>query len=203
MQVIDLTIPLDEQTPLYPGDPAPAFAQVSFLPKEGWNERRLTFNSHFGTHIDAPAHMLPRGRTLDQFPPEAFVGEALVLDVRGQREIRADLSQARSGDIVLLCTGRSALQRDRYFELAPSLSRQTAEALVKKGVKMVGMDTFSPDGIEGGFPIHHLLLGEDILILENLTGLEPLVGKRILLVAAPLKLSKADGAPCRVFALLT
>jgi arylformamidase len=60
------------------------------------------------------------------------------------------------------------------------------------------MDTGSFDNAEG-FPVHKQLLGADILLIENLTNLEPLIGKQFKLYALPLKLER-DGAPARVIA---
>ncbi len=62
MRIIDLSILIDERTPVYPGDPKQDIKQIATIEKEGWNEKRITFNSHFSTHIDAPFHMLKDGK---------------------------------------------------------------------------------------------------------------------------------------------
>lgn len=85
-----------------------------------------------------------------------------------------------------------------YFKSYPALSEEAAHYLVEKRVNMVGSDTCSPDGLED-YPIHRLLLGEDVLIIENLTNLDKLVGKEFTVYTLPIAL-QLDAAPARVLA---
>ncbi|MBI1970857.1 cyclase family protein [Candidatus Woesearchaeota archaeon] len=78
--------------------------QIATIEKDGWNEKRLTFNSHFSTHIDAPIHMLEDGKTLSDFPVETFIGGAIVIDVCGQKKITADLKGIGPCNIVFFYT---------------------------------------------------------------------------------------------------
>ncbi|MBI5390960.1 cyclase family protein [Candidatus Woesearchaeota archaeon] len=195
--IIDLTLPIDEKTPVFPGDPAVEIKQLATIAQQGWNEKRITFNSHFSTHIDAPFHMLQQGKKLTDFPPETWIGEAIVIDARGQQEIEPELKGVKKGDFVFFCTGhvKKAYTKD-YFKLNPVITRKTAEALVQKKVRMVGLDSFTPDNPP--YEMHKLLFKHDILIIENLVGLEKLCGKRFTCFVFPLKIKDADGAPCRV-----
>ncbi len=86
-----------------------------------------------------------------------------------------------------------------FFENNPVIGEKTAEELVKKKVRIVGMDMPSPDAHP--YEVHKILMRENILILENLVNLEQLNGKRFQCYIMPLKISKADGAPCRVIAI--
>jgi kynurenine formamidase len=185
MQIIDLTFYL-EQAPVYSGHPKPGVAQIATIEEEGWNELKLNLTSHSGTHIDAPFHMLREGKKLDEFPLEHFIGEGIVLDIR---EGEPDLSEIKEGDIVLFCAGEDG-----------ALSEKTALGLLDKKVKMVGIDSPSPD--KPPFEIHKLLMKNDILIVENLFNLERILGKRCMLYILPLKLRDADAAPCRAVAVL-
>ncbi len=196
--ILDLTLVIDERTPVFPDDPLQEIQQIATIKEKGWNEKRLAFNSHFGTHIDAPFHMLVYGKKLDEFPLETFFGEAVVIDVRGQKEIHAELHEVKKGDIVFFCTGHSKNVYSDYFYNNPVLSEETARKLVEKKVKIVGIDSFSPDNHP--FTVHKILLGKDILIVENLVNLEKLAGERVECVILPLKIKDADGAPCRVVA---
>jgi len=72
MKLIDLSMPLDNKTPAYPGDPQIEVNQIAEIEKKGWNERRLNINTHCGTHVDAPAHMLAGASTLDNLQLEKF-----------------------------------------------------------------------------------------------------------------------------------
>ena len=69
--------------------------------------------------------------------------------------------------------------------------------MVELGVHAVGMDTLGPD--EPPFPTHKILLGNGILIIENLTNLDKLIGKQFDVIALPVKLA-TDAASVRVIA---
>src|SRR3989344_2995889 len=84
MPYVDLTMELSERTPAYPGDPKPEISRLATIAENGWNERRLSFNTHCATHIDAPFHMLPEGKKLEEFPLERFFGRARGVDVSGR-----------------------------------------------------------------------------------------------------------------------
>lgn len=200
---LDLTMLLDEKTPRFPGEPDPVFSCFAQVNREGWNALRLTFNTHFGTHMDAPLHMLDGGKSLDTYLPERFIGKAVVLDVRGRKVIRpedCDLDLLKKGDFAFFLTGHSDSMFDPDYytdEVNPVLSPELAQELVERKVGMVGLDSWTPDNAP--FTLHKLFFRNDILILENLVGLEPLAGSRTDAVVAPLKIRHADGAPCRVF----
>ncbi len=201
MTWLDLTMVLDEKTPVYPGDAHGEFSCMARVEKEGWNAMRMTFNSHFGTHMDAPLHMVENGKSLDTYAPERFVGKAVVLDVRGRGVIRpqdCDLDRMTPGDFVFFLTGHSdAMHEAEYYKTNPVLSPEIAQELVDRRAGMVGLDSWTPDNAP--YTLHKLFFRNDILILENLVGLEPLAGLRTDAIVAPLKVRHADGAPCRVF----
>ncbi len=198
MTLIDLTMTLNSETPVYPGDPTPDFVKIAEKAEHGFSDYSLHFNTHFGTHIDAPWHMLEGAKKLKDFPINTFTGEAIVLDCRGQREITLDVSEVKTGDIVLLRTDHTKkINEADYFAANPVVSFKLAEKLVEKRVKMVGIDSFTPDN--SPFQIHKLLLSNDILILENLVNLDKISAKRFKLYAFPLKLEN-DGAPTRAVA---
>ena len=199
--IIDLTMPIDERTPAFPGDPAFETKQIATIENNGWNVKRLCLNSHFSTHVDVPLHMIENGKTLSDYPLEKFIGEAVVLDVRGQSEIVADLSEVRKGDIVFFLTGHSKKAYDRdYFRNPPLISERTAQELVDKEINIVGIDSFTPDKIPCA--VHKMFMRADILIVENLINLEKLAGRRFWCCIMPLHIRNGDGAPCRVAAMV-
>lgn len=196
---IDLSISLDENTPVYPGNPKPKITQFSTIKSKGYNEKKLIITSHTGTHIDAPRHMVQGGKSLDEFPMDVFIGNAMVLDVFVQKEIHADLSKIQKDDIVFFYTGHSKhIYQPTYFQDNPVISEDTAQELIDKQAKIIGLDSFTPDNEP--FPIHAMLFKKDILIVENLVNLEKLINKRFTCYILPLKIGDADGAPCRVVA---
>ncbi len=207
MSWIDLTMPLSVKTPVFPGDPPARFEHVDGIPGAVCNQTQMTFNTHFGTHIDAPYHMLSDGKKLSDYPVDRFVGSAVVIDVRGQKEIRvqsADLAAAgvKRGDFVFFFTGHSAgAFASGYFQDNPVIPLDTAQALIDAGVTLVGLDSFTPDNAP--YDVHKLFFTHDVLILENLVDLLSVCSSgatRLEVVVAPLKLDGADGAPCRVLA---
>lgn len=175
------------------------------------NVAELTMATHAGTHVDAPAHVIRNGRTIDQIPLERWRGPAIVVPIShhsAQAIPVTDLAAAdiRPGDIVLLATGWDAHFAKSAYQLHPYLSEDAAGWLVDRGVSMVGIDTLNvempierrPPGFT--LPVHHLLLEHEVLIIENLKDLLRLRGRRIRLQAFPLNIRGGDGAPARVVA---
>jgi kynurenine formamidase len=147
--------------------------------------------------------MIPGGKYIDEMPVEHFVGPGVVIDVRGKNLIDETVligSNVRTGSILLLYTGMSEQFRtDTYNTAYPRISESFAKAVVDAGVKIIGIDMLSPD-IEETFPVHKILLSKEVLIIENLTNLESLIGvKNFEVLAFPMKLH-AEAAPVRVVA---
>lgn len=205
MRYLDLTQTFTGATPVYPGDAPIKLAQVASLENDGATNFALTTSMHVGTHVDGPWHMIPGGRRLVEFSPETWFGRAVVLDARGKKEIGPEVLRSAPivrGDIVLVATGwAERYGQDNYYTDYPAVSEEFASALVAAGVKMLGLDSPSPD--HPPFLIHKVLLKNEILIIENLTNVTALIGAGSCeLVVAPLKIA-ADSAPARVLAKLT
>jgi len=195
--IIDLTMPIDEKTPTFPGEAPHIIEQIATIENEGWNLKRISITSHFSTHIDVPVHMIEGGRSLSDYPLRKFIGEAIVLDVTGQNEIQVDLSEVQKGDIVFFLTGHSSKVYEKdYFENNPVITERTARDLIEKEINIVGLDSFTPDNEP--YLIHKMFLRADILVVENLVNLEKLAGKRFRCFILPLNIKDGDGAPCRV-----
>jgi kynurenine formamidase len=196
MRIYDLTRVIEEGMPVYPGDPEVRFRLHSGYPEHGYRVTGLELGTHAGTHLDAPAHFLPEGATVEALPLSALVGPARVVSQHG------GTPEVRRGERLLLRSGWSARWgSEGYFDQFPPLPRVLAEQLAAAPAALVGLETPSlhPDGEEDGL-LHRLLLGAGVAILENLTGLERLP-ERVFLAALPLPLRGLDGAPCRVVAL--
>src|SRR3989344_2985838 len=195
MPYVDLTMELSERTPAYPGDPKPEISRLATIAGDGWNERRLSFNTHCSTHIDAPFHMLPEGKKLEDFPIENFIGRAKVVDVSGMKAINKEAIGDLSGfDFVLFKTGQSDRAfTPEYYKQGIFLAEDGAEELVRQKIKIIGIDSFSPD--REPYSSHKILFRADILILENLVNLSSLPTECKLYIM-PLNLVEADGSPC-------
>lgn len=203
MNLIDLTHTFTNDMPVYPGDPLPKLHQITTLEKDGYNDHELTSVMHVGTHMDAPLHMIKDGKTMNQISVDHFFGKGVLLDARGKTKIDTDLLNKKtieSGSIVLIYTGFGARYRDAsYYEKNPNVTEEFAEAMVKAKMKIVGMDILGPDAPP--FRAHKILLGNGILIIENLVNLEKLLDiPTFEIIALPLKL-QADAAWVRVVAV--
>jgi kynurenine formamidase len=179
------------------------------------NGQAIRMSGHSGTHIDAPLHVFDELASIETFPADRFIGPGVALSV--VKEARdpidaADLEAAgsglvRAGDMVLLHTGWDRFYGDpAYLVEYPSLTLAAADWLVEHRVKMVALDMVSPDlpparrAPDAQLVVHRRLLGSDVLIAENLTGLAPLVGRRLQVYALPIKIDQGDGAPARICA---
>ena len=193
--------------PVFPEDPEVAFEPAAALPP--WRVTRLALGTHSGTHIDAASHYVSGGCTIDAYPLERFLLRAHVVPVEcgaGEAVPWSALSGALSGDL----SGQAVLLRtgwDRYWgqDVAlrhPYLAEDAARELVARGTALVGTDALNVDATAAGTThAHEILLGADVLIVENLTRLEALEpGRPCTCAFVPLRLEGADGSPIRAFA---
>ena len=199
----DISVPLTAGMPLYPGDPP---FEIEALPHDGaapYVISRLGLSTHSGTHVDAPAHFLPGGATVDQLPVDILVGKARVVELLEQERIeRADLeAQDMRDDLrVLIKTRMSGLmQKSTFQEDHVYLARDAALYLAQAGIKLVGFDYLSIDRYGGApdFPAHRALLEAGVVIVEGLDLSEVPAGEYDLF-CLPLRIGGGDGAPARV-----
>jgi len=206
--------------PIYTGMPhakahGDIFITSTVLPiMDGFELRttHLEMPAHGGTHIDAAIHFFPGARSIDEYSLEDFIGTGVVLDVRrkgafslSKDDIVRTQPAIKQGDFVFLCFGYGRLFGDNLYHDHPYLSVEAANWLVECGVRIVGVDTTTPDmpGIHRpagfDFPVHRALLGNEVLVIENLAAnLEAFVGERIDIMAIPLPIRKSDGSPVTV-----
>jgi arylformamidase len=201
-QIIDISLPITPQMPIWPGDPRPELAPVTTLERHGVQVSRLVLGTHSGTHVDAPRHFIPGGRTIDQLDLSALVGPCRVLEVaRTEGHISAaDLQhfELRPGDCVLLKTRNSSRPPAPTFTPGfVALESSAAAYLCERGVRVVGIDGPSIDTWDASaFPCHKRLLGAEVLILENLV-LRHVAPGGYGLIAVPINVIGADGCPVR------
>ena len=206
MKVYDLTHTIKNDMPVYPGTEQPRLTTACTIEEAGYRETLLHMFSHTGTHMDAPAHMLPEGTTLDSYDAEKFTGTALVVDCRGQAAITLPLLKGydlTGVDFVLFCTGWDRKWgSDDYYEDFPCLTAEAAAYLAALPLKGVGEDSISLDPCDSvDFPNHITLMRADFVNTENLKGLDALLGRRFTFVTLPLKFENSDGCSCRAIAM--
>lgn len=211
MVLIDLSHPITAGMPVYPGDPQVAVTTALNIDDDGAAVARLELGTHTGTHLDAPAHTIPGGRTVDQLDLTLLDGEACILPVQTDQteslqEQQLDASDLRSlpaelPRIVCIATGW-----DQYFHAAlhehhPYLGLELAQELWRRGARVLGVDTLSPDPTSkpAEFLVHEFWLGNDGIIVENLRQLTELPD-RVHMTMLPLPLTGLDGSPVRAVA---
>jgi kynurenine formamidase len=212
----DLTQPWHADMPGSSSLPRPEFETLRRVEEDGANLQRYGAPTHIGTHVDAPLHFVPGGATIDQLPLERFAGPGVVLDLPREesapipladvRRAAEDAGGVREDDIVLVRTGWGARFDDEYaYRRYPWLAPEVADWFVEQGVKLLAVDTISPDRPRAtrpddwdAYPHHRTLLPEGVLIAEHLY-LEEVEG-RLEVFGFPLKLRGGDGAPVRFVA---
>jgi arylformamidase len=204
---IDLTQPVRTGMPVFPEDPEVVFEPAAALPP--WRVTKLALGTHSGTHIDAASHYVPGGSTIDAYPLERFLLPGYVVPVEAAAGeavpwavLGAALPEDLTGHAVLLYTGWDRFWGEEAALDHPYLAEDAARALVGRGVTLVGTDAFNVDSSTAGTThAHEILLGADVLIVENLTRLEVLEpGRPFTCAFVPLRLEGADGSPIRAFA---
>jgi kynurenine formamidase len=210
--IIDLTHKISGEMPYYPGTPKPSAEKFCTIEKEGYTELELIITTHTGTHIDAPAHIIPSGETLDQKKIEDFTGIAAVLDCTGSdkltggnisfKSLKEFLDKHPGIDFLVLKTGwQYKWGNPDYFKEFPVLTEEGAELIIERNIRCVCMDAISADKVEDAhLPVHKKLLGNGVMIAENLTNLDLLPDGKFELYLIPLLISEADGSPLRAFA---
>ena len=187
--VIDITQELFS-CHVYPGDPAPQKQTLNSMAQGGlYNLTAFSMCAHNGTHIDAPAHFLADGRTVEQLPPEVFVGDCYV--ARHDGDVTAEVL----ADILAKARAAGAAQRILVAGNA-TLTAEAARLLAGTEVLLYGNESQSVGPEDAPMEVHKILLGADKVLLEGvvLTAVEE--GKYFL-SAAPLNLGGCEGAPCR------
>ncbi|MFA6065063.1 MAG: cyclase family protein [archaeon] len=197
-KLIDLTQKMDEVFPEWMFEEKQEIKQSATIEKEGYNEKRISITTHFATHIDAPFHMIRDGKKLHEYPLETFTGSAIVIPLKNFEKY---LNKIKKNDIVLIYTGQGKkFYNQDYYASSPVVSESIAKELVKRKVKIVGIDAFSPD--KSPWNVHKILFEKSILIIENMLIPSKLIGKRFECSAytTPVGRFDEDGAPCRVIA---
>ncbi len=205
MKLYDLSHLLNNETPVFPGMGKPLFKPAATLEKDGYRETRLELDSHTGTHMDAPAHMLKNGKTLDQLPVEAFAGKALIIHVpENTKQIEKDFlvqfeEKLKDAEFVLFKTGWSKYWgTSRYFDNFPILTTEAAKWLLNFSLKGIGFDVISADPMDStSYPNHFSILGKSLVIIENLNFPEELTETQGRFFCFPLPYENADGSPVR------
>ena len=202
-KLIDLTLPLGPEVPVYPGDPVPEVRELSALSKgEAVTVSALEMGVHTGTHVDLPAHFIDDGKTLGDYPVESFVGPACVLDltdvrrsIDGKRLAREAIPEDRH---LLLKTRNSAfVRKPQFYRDYVFLESEAATYLLERKPRSIGLDYYSLDPVDSStFPAHRLCAEQDlpVFVCLDLTAATP---GYYYFAGLPLNVPSLEGAPVR------
>jgi len=216
-RLVDLSHLLHDGMMTYPVPWSPPFEmhQLGRHGIEGRESRKVVMGTHTGTHVDAPCHFIPGAATIDEVPIDVFVGPATVVDFSHA----APFQEMNVSDFEMALAGRRPTRilmrfdwsdhwgTMKFYTDQPFISDSAATWLVNAGVQLLGMDTPQADspkngrGAEHDSPVHKILLGAGVVKLEYLTNLRLLRSRDVHLIALPLKIRGADGAPVRCIAV--
>jgi arylformamidase len=205
MKIFDISVTIKPGMPVWPGDdPVDLHRQAKIEEGANANVSFLGLSVHTGTHVDAPYHFLQSGTSVDQMPLEILIGPVQVVEIPSSAiEINADVLRAvhfaPSVPRVLFKTSNSDLwaKKAEAFQTGfVGITKDGAEVLVEKSVRLVGIDYLSIAPYKKSRPTHEVLLGAKMVVIEgvNLVNVKPGL---YTLYCLPLKLAGADGAPAR------
>lgn len=230
--LIDLTRPMTRETIIelagkIVAEPSP-YNEVELSYLRNWDTDngslcQWKLNDHFGTHMDAPIHIVPNSASVDQIELDRMIGEAVVIDcsfATGRGLTSDDFERARpkvkAGDIVLIYSNEPPGTLDEFVLKQTYVTPDGADWLVRQKIKSVGVQPFGFEHLYEGlfvhnyydkstpaphWPAHAICLKEKVYILEGLgNNLEQLVGKRVRFSALPLPVPNSSGSPVRAVA---
>ncbi len=221
-RIIDLTHTLTPTTPSWNGgcgfhheiklDYKDCATDVKF------RVQQIKMHAGIGTHIDAPSHCIPNGKSVADLELQTLIAPCSVIDVSKDACESLTIEPGRihdfekiqgllpGGSFVIFYTGWDKFwthpERYRNNYRFPSVGKKTAELLLERRVVGLGIDTLSPDRPEDGFPVHHLLLGAGCYIVENVANACALPPTGFYTCALPLKTQEGTEAPVRLVGLI-
>jgi len=202
---IDISIPLRDKMVHWPTDPVPRITRLKDRDKgDPVSLMEMQIIDHVGTHIDAPLHFIRGGRSVDSIPLKSLIGRAYVVELKRAEVLNAStlagagipprtrrlLFKTRNSEF--WTKGERRFRRD-FVAVDPS----GAEWMVRKGVRLVGVDYLSVAPFGDSVPTHRILLEAGVVVVEGL-NLAAVPKGRYTIYCLPLKLIGSDGAPARV-----
>jgi arylformamidase len=209
-EIIDISVPLHEKLPFWPGSPGVKFEWRHEITNENpANVSTMTMDVHTGTHIDAPLHFVKDGKSTSDIPLEKMIGKCFVLEILNKQKISSSdivLSLKKAGldetipSKILLKTENSFKHWNNFespFEKNYcSLSEDAAAWVAKQKLDLIGIDYHSIQLFEDGPLTHQLILGAEVVVLEGI-NLKEVESGWYELYCLPLKILGREGAPAR------
>ncbi len=214
-EVIDLSLEINAETVVYPGDSHPRIIQTMNFKDDGICLHELNISLHTGTHFDFPRHIIKDGKTLKDFPVGSFVFNAVKIDLEPDKnnppdyrravninDIKLYEEQLSPADAVIFHTGfgKYLIKNDGRKDF-PYINPDAAKYLTEfPNLRLIGIDSLSVDPL-GLLESHKIILGSGRLLLEKVVNLDKLP-LEFKLAAFPLPLGEVDASPCRALGLV-
>jgi len=205
MRIYDISVGISSEIPVWPGDAPVRLERVQSMDAGAHaNVSRFEAGVHVGTHIDAPLHFIPGGRSVEAIPLKSLIGRAYVIELKRAEVLDASTLEGagipprtrrllfKTRNSEYWTKGEPKFRRDFV-----AVDSSGAEWLVRKGVRLVGVDYLSVAPFGNGAPTHRILLEAGVVIVEGL-NLAAVARGRYTIYCLPLKLIGSDGAPARV-----
>lgn len=208
MKIYDISIPIQPNMPIWPGDPPVKLERFSDIEKgSDENITKLQMCVHTGTHIDSPNHFFLEGNTVDHLSFNAFIGEVWVMEISPEVDVISDKVLANHSKTEWLKETKRVLFKTRNSKLwdTPShnfqkdyvgLDTSGAEFLAKLNFALIGMDYLSIASYGNTRQPHQILLSQNIVLLEGI-NLSDVPQGTYQLFCAPLLIEGCEGAPAR------
>ena len=224
MKIVDLTLPIYEGMPCFPVPwyPKPKIEHVITPESDPTKSNRYASKAHLfchgGTHLDSPMHYnyFDCKKTIDKVPLNVLVGQTVWVHFPDKKNLEgiteAELEEATKGYVLkdnrlLITTGYTDKNwgKEDYFSVSPYLTTKAAEWMVEKGIAMVGIDFQTDKPGDTTYPVHNILLSNEVYILEYVSNVDQLVkdgfAKEFFMVVGSLKIKDIEASPARVFAI--
>jgi arylformamidase len=205
VKIFDISVPVSAGMPVWPGDPGVVLERYRKISTgSSCNNSKLACSVHSGTHVDAPAHFIENGKTVENLSLNMLIGPAVVVDLPEADIITPELLDALAlapqTTRLLLKTRNSALwtnPRHDFHQDFVALSPDAAQWIIRRGIGLVGIDYLSIQMFEDAEPLtHRTLLEAGVIIVEGL-NLQEVTPGNYELICLPIKLAGSDGAPTR------
>jgi len=205
MRILDISVPVSSELPVWPGDPRIVLEQFRAISRGNTStDSRLVCSVHSGTHVDAPGHFIENGATVEQLALDVLIGKATVIELLNADIITPEILDAQTIPAetrrLLFKTKNSALWSDPGHQFNPdfvALTSAAADWIVRKAIRLVGIDYLSIQIFKDEAPLtHRILLEAGVVILEgiDLQNVRPGIYQ---LICLPMKLDGIEGAPAR------
>ncbi len=220
-RLIDLTHTLSQTIPSWDGDcgftTESMFDYADCTTDTKFRVQKLNLHAGIGTHMDAPAHCVPKGLSIADIPLKQLIAPCVIIDVSYKMHENYQITtediekfeyqhgKIEEGMIVIMHTGWEQFwhrpEQYRNNHVFPTVSKEAATLLVTRNINGLGIDTLGPDRPGNEYPVHQLILGAGKFIIENVANALLMPPRGAYVLALPIKIAGGTEAPMRLVGL--